>query len=321
MRADRLLSILMILQARGKVTARKLSEELEVSERTIYRDVIALSTAGVPVYTDRGPGGGISLIESYRTTLTGMSEEEVQALFMLSIPTPLADLGVSQELRGALLKLAASLPQSTRQAEAHVRSRIHLDWDPWFQEQESVPNLQLVQRAVWEDRKLLIAYDLPFDTRVERTVEPYGLVAKANEWYLVYQRGGIKRVIRVSQILNAKLLEERFEREGDFDLKAFWEGWCADAKDNRPVYEVTLRVSAEMVSHLPWVYAEIEREMIVMSDPDENGWTTVRLQLHTLERARLFVLSLGRSVEVLEPLALRDSVVDYARQIVGVYEE
>ena len=172
MRADRLLSILLLLQGRGRMTAEELAEELEVSVRTIYRDIDALSAAGVPVYTDRGPGGGCSLLESYRTNLTGLTQSEVQALFMLSIPSPLVDLGVSQELRMALLKLSAALPKAAQRAEERARSRIHLDSTWWFQSGEPVPHLPTIQEALWTDRKLVVRYRLPFASQVERRVDP-----------------------------------------------------------------------------------------------------------------------------------------------------
>jgi len=127
MRADRLLSLLMLLQARGRMTARALATELEVSERTIYRDIDALSLSGVPIYGDRGPEGGYALLESYRISLPGLKEDEVRALYMLSIPAPLAQLGVGQELKAALRKLVAALPAAYRADAARVRQRLHLD--------------------------------------------------------------------------------------------------------------------------------------------------------------------------------------------------
>ena len=154
MRADRLLSLLMLLQTRGRLTASQLATELEVSERTIYRDVIALSAAGIPVYTEGGHGGGISLVESYRTDLTGLRPEEAQALSMLNIPEPLVRLGVGQELKAALLKLSAAVPPSVREKQAQARHRIHLDAAWWFQPEEPTPYLQIIQQAVWQDRLL-----------------------------------------------------------------------------------------------------------------------------------------------------------------------
>jgi len=218
MRADRLLSILLLLQARGRMTAQELADEVEVSQRTIYRDVEALSMAGVPVYADRGPGGGFALLDRYRTTLTGLNRDEVRALFMLSIPEPLAQLGLDGELKAALLKLSAALPEARRPDEALVRQRFHLDSAWWFQPEEPVPHLPALQQAVWEDRRLHLAVRLPFDTRVEWLVDPYGLVAKAGVWYLVCARKNHLRVHRVSDVLTAHVADERFQRPADFDL-------------------------------------------------------------------------------------------------------
>lgn len=200
MRADRLLSLLMLLQTRGSLTAQALAAELEVTERTIYRDVIALSSAGIPVYTERGPGGGITLLEDYRTNLTGLNPAEVRALFMLSIPAPLDQLGVGDELRMALLKLSAALPSSRRADESTARQRIHLDASGWFQDDEPVPYLKTVQAALWGDRLLEIVYRSDFGTAIEMTIAPYGLVAKANNWYLVGARDDYVRVLKISQI-------------------------------------------------------------------------------------------------------------------------
>src|SRR5512147_2861952 len=153
MRADRLLSLLMLLQARGRMTAQELARELEVSERTIYRDINALSASGVPVYAESGPGGGCALLDSYRTNLTGLTADEARALFMLSIPAPLDQLGVGQELRAALLKLSAALPSSRRPDEERARQRIHIDSLAWFQGEDPVPHLHTLQQAVWQDRR------------------------------------------------------------------------------------------------------------------------------------------------------------------------
>lgn len=321
MRADRLLSMLMILQARGKVTASALAEELEVSERTVYRDVIALSTSGVPVYTESGPGGGISLIESYRTTLTGLNEDEIKALFMLSIPAPLTELGVSSELKAAMLKLAAALPSSTRQAEAGVRGRIHLDWQPWNQEREFVPSLRIIYQAIWEDRKILIRYALPFDTQVERIIEPYGLVAKANSWHLVYLWESVMRVIRVSQILEVVLQEQTFARRTDFDLGAFWSRWGAEYLRNRPTFLVRLRIKESMFDSMVRYVPDFVQDIVCKEGDDEAGWIILNMDFGTHERARSVVLGLGGAAEVLEPRALRNSVADYAAQVLKRYRQ
>lgn len=320
MRADRLLSLLMLLQARGRMTAEKLAQELEVSVRTIYRDIDALSVAGVPVYAERGIGGGFALLDSYRTTLTGLTHDEVRALFMLSIPAPLTELGVSQELRAALLKLAAALPATRRREEERVRQRIHLDSVWWFQSEEPVPHLQTIQQAVWQDHKLYLTYRLPFETQVQRLVDPYGLVAKAGVWYLVYCRDDHLRAIRVSRVLAAHIADECFERPAGFDLATFWLGWCAAYEENRPYYPVKVRVAPNLVPVLPQCFDDDVREMIANAgSPDSGGWVTLTLPFETLEAARARILGFGRAVEVLEPEVLRKSVIDFATQIVDFY--
>jgi predicted DNA-binding transcriptional regulator YafY len=302
------------------MTAADLAEELEVSVRTIYRDIDALSAAGVPLYTDRGPGGGCSLLDSYRTNLTGLTQDEVQALFMLSIPSPLVDLGVSQELKTALLKLSAALPSTRRRAEERVRSRIHLDSTWWFQSGEPVPHLPTIQEAVWADRKLVVRYRLPFGGHIERRVDPYGLVAKAGVWYLVFGRGGTAHSVRVSEVLAARLEDAIFERPESFNLPRWWQGWCEAYEAGRRAYSVCLRVAPGLVPLLPMHFGHATRELVRRAEPpDEEGWLTLTLPFESLESARTRILGFGRAVEVVGPRALRESVRDHAAQIVDLY--
>ena len=217
MRADRLLSLLMLLQTRGQMSARDLAEELEVSERTIYRDITALSASGVPIYASRGPGGGVRLIDEYRTTLTGLTPDETRALFTLSMPAPLTQLGMGEKFKGALLKLSAALPDARRLDELRTRQRILLDSSWWFQSEQDVPCLQTIQQALFQDRRLRIKVRWEFfNTEFEQDAEPYGLVAKANIWYLIYGRGGTPHVQRVSQIVEAELTPDVFARPPEF---------------------------------------------------------------------------------------------------------
>jgi len=320
MRADRLLSILLLLQARGKMTARELAQEMEVSERTIYRDMDALCIAGVPVYSEAGPDGGYALVDRYRTNLTGLTEKEVRALFMLSIPAPLADLGVREELRTALRKLSAALPDARRGAEERARQCIHLDSTWWRQGEERVPHLQTVQRAVWENRQLHIVYRPPFAIEIERLVAPYGLVAKAGVWYLVYARNEMIRVQRVSNLLDVRMAEETFARPADFDLAAFWAAWCAAYEALLTDFTVTVRVAPNFVPELPRQFGNSIRAKIAQAGPpDAAGWIRLELSFESFGAARERILGFGRGVEVLEPEALRCSVLDYAQQIVALY--
>ena len=320
MRADRLLSMLMLLQTRGRLTAHQLAIELEVSERTIYRDIIALSAAGIPVYTEGGHGGGISLVESYRTDLTGLRPEEAQALSMLNIPEPLIRLGVGQELKAALLKLSAAVPPSVREKQAQARHRIHLDAAWWFQPEEPMPCLQIIQQAVWQDRLLQINYRDDFNTVSELVVAPYGLVAKASVWYLVFSFEGHIRARRVARIASATLLPQSFGRPADFDLSTFWQKWCADYENDRPHYEVHVLVSPSLARRLPQILGGNQHD-ILNTPPamQRDDWQVITLTFENLENARTRILGFGGAIEVLEPLALRRSVADYAHQIQALY--
>jgi predicted DNA-binding transcriptional regulator YafY len=321
MRADRLLSLLMLLQTRGQTTAKVLAKKLEVSERTIYRDVNALSAAGVPVYGIAGPEGGYALLDSYRTNLTGLNESEVRALFMLSIPEALTQLGVGQELKAALLKLSAALPDARRRDEERVRLRFHLDPAPWEQDEEPPPHLKTIHQAVWQDRKLYLTHHLFFaGVEVTHLVEPYGLVAKAGVWYLVCFRDGM-RVHRVSHLLDARMADESFERPADFDLAAFWEESCAKRKESHASYIVTVRVAPDFVSRLPRHFGDsIRARTAQVGPPDDEGWTTLEIPFPSLEAARERLLGFGGVIEVLEPEALRVSIWDFATQTVALYE-
>ena len=325
MRADRLLSILLLLQARGRQTACQLAEQLEVSERTIYRDIIALSTSGVPIYTERGPGGGIALIEEYRTTLTGLTREEVRALFMLSIPVPLADLGFDQDLRGALLKLSAALPKSLQGDSERARGRIYIDSSVWGPADEPVPHLRTIQQAVWDELRLHIHYSSILGMRsapLEAWVEPYGLVSKAGVWYLVCMKGANSLVIPLSRILDVQMTTDRFTRQPEFELIAFWKSWCTKTSDLRSVYPVKLRVSPDLMPFLPGSFSRQVKGAIQNTGlPDQQGWWTITLVFEYFEEARASLLKFGRALEVLEPYALRQSLVDYARQIIDFYSE
>ncbi|HEX6304974.1 MAG TPA: WYL domain-containing protein [Anaerolineales bacterium] len=321
MRADRLLSLLMLLQARGRMPARELAEELEVSARTIYRDIDALSAAGVPVYGEAGREGGFALLDDYRTSLTGLTEGEVRALFMLSIPAPLADLGVSQELKQAWLKLSAALPAYRRADQARVRQRFHLDATWWDQDTGAVPHLQTIYRAVWQDHRLSLCYHPLPGIEIGQTVDPFGLVAKAGVWYLVCAHKGRLRAHRVSDLIAVSVQTDTFKRPEGFDLADFWGTWCADREQSHVAYTVMVRVAPGLIPYLPMYFGERTRAGLAQArPPDTEGWIALELAFESLEAARDRLLGFGRAVEVLAPKALRESVVDYATQITQLYE-
>ena len=321
MRADRLISIVMLLQTHEKMTADELSQELEVSTRTIYRDVTALNIAGIPIYTDRGPGGGISLIESYRTTLTGMSEAEARALFTLSIPQSLVELGMGNTLKSALLKLSAALPPGQQATQIHTQQRIYLDSTSWNEPTKPSAQLGVIHQAVWEDRQVRLIYRGSFDTQLGFIIEPLGLVAKMNVWHLVARDKGYVRVFKVGNILDVDLLDRKFSRQSDFDLAKFWKEWCTSTQNQRDTYCARLRVTQTLLKYLHFHLGEAVKFTLVDPAPADNrGWREVSIQYENFFEARESILSFGRAAEVLEPEALRLSVIDFAAQIVDFYE-
>lgn len=319
MRADRLLSILLLLQTRGRLTAQQLAERLNVSERTIYRDLDALSAAGIPVYGEHGPGGGYALLENYRTNLTGLTETEARALFFSGSGSPLSDLGLGEAMEGALLKLAAALPLAQRNSAQQMRQRIHLDSSAWFQSAETVPHLQILHEAVWQERVIEMTYRAADDSIRQRRVHPYGLVAKVNVWYLVAKRDQEMRVYRVSRILSAEILEDTFERPEGFDLNAYWRTWVTTFENSRPKYRTVIRVAPRLAAHLPILWGEHMRSLLDAAPTDTAGWHTLPLTFETAEAARSNLLGFGPEVEVLEPPELRQAVLNAASAVIAFY--
>lgn len=335
MRADRLISLVMLLQARGRMTASELARELEVSERTVYRDLEALNAAGVPVLAERGPGGGVMLPDKYRTDLTGLTEKEVRGLFMSVVPGPLSALGLDKAIEAAMLKLAAALPDRQRRGVERVRGRIHVDTAHWFHTGEAVPHLITLQEAVWQERRVMVQYQSASGGRSRTYFNPYGLVAKAGVWYLVgvtmreRRAFGVSQVrearqeivvYRVSRIRHAALTDEPFDRPSTFDLASFWAEWCAEFEASLPRYRVTLRVAPDMVQALPAIYGEGVRATIAEAgQPDAEGWLTIALTFESFDAARSSLLSLGTGAEIIEPHELKESVVRAAAGIVAFY--
>lgn len=323
MRADRLLSILLLLQANRRITAQKLAARLEVSERTIYRDLEALSVAGVPVYAERGPGGGCALLGEYRTSLTGLNEADVRALLLSGVPRPLADLGLDRALEAAMLKLVVALPSARRPDAERARQRLHLDAAAWNNPgTEDVPHLRALQEAVWQERKVRLTYRRNDQMVVERLVNPLGLVAKTSIWYLVGMVEDGIRAYRVSRVQSASLTDEPFERPAGFDLAAYWADWCAQFRASLSHYPVTLRIAPDGIPILPQIFGERTRALIARANPpDAEGWITLCLTFETIDVACSVVLGLGTLVEVLEPPELRERVVAQAASVVAFYAE
>lgn len=317
MRADRLLSILLLLQVHRRMTAGSLAKRLEVSPRTIHRDMEALSMAGVPVYAERGAGGGWVLPSEFRTDVTGLTDIEIQALFVSSPSKLLADLGLTTASDAAFVKVLAALPTLARRDAERIRQRIHVDGAGWHQVAEEVPSLPLLQEAVWLERRARIGYTRNDGTTVDRVVDPLGLVAKGRLWYLVAGVEGELRTYRVSRMQAVEILGEPAVRPPDFDLAEFWSASSAELVANLPRYPIVVRVAPEVVRRLwiPGAYARVEH----LGEPEPDGWQTAQLLLQTEREACSYALGFGRFMEVIEPATLRERVIREAGEIVAFY--
>jgi predicted DNA-binding transcriptional regulator YafY len=315
MRASRLVQLLLFLQTRGRTTAAVLGRELEVSERTVHRDVEALSAAGVPIYAERGPHGGIQLIDGYRTRLTGLTGEEAEALFLSGLPGPAAELGLGTVVAAARLKVLAALPAELRTRASRLVERFHLDAAGWFHANEEVPHLATLADAVWEARRVVIVYGRG-DAEVERSLEPLGLVLKAGIWYLVATSAGQVRTYRVSRIGGARVAEEGFERPTDFDLAAYWAESISAYERDAPRISVTVRIDPAVIGALADAVggqAVRDAETIPADDPD--GWVHLRVTADWPEEVPGRLIALGSRAEILDPPEVRDRAITLARRM------
>jgi predicted DNA-binding transcriptional regulator YafY len=356
MRADRLLSLVLLLQARGSATARALAAELEVSVRTVYRDLEALIAAGVPVLAQSGPGGGCRLMDGYRFPLRGLRPDEAEALLILGVPGVLRELGLDQALDAAhrQIRLSAGFGEAAGGGpgrEGHSAAFVHLDMPRWFAGgAEEVPGLRDLARALRGGRKVALTYERPGARAGEpgrgehRVAGPLGLVNKAGTWYLVaspaapVQAGEVAeagvaadaadpvdrraiRVYRVGRITSARVLGEPFERPAGFELAAFWEQWSGEFAASRPRIPVELRASPAALAAFGEVFGQAAGPALEAAGPaDGNGWRVVTLSFEHEVAAAHRLAGFGDQVEVLAPPAVRTRLVDTARQILRRYD-
>ncbi|MBB5873718.1 putative DNA-binding transcriptional regulator YafY [Allocatelliglobosispora scoriae] len=322
MRSSRLVSILMLLQAQHRLTAREIAAELEVSLRTVYRDVEALAAAGIPIYAEQGRAGGYRLVDGYRTRLTGLTEAEAQSLFMVGLPGPAMALGLGAEAASAERKLLAALAPEQRVRAGELRDRFHLDIPAWYRQAEDAPHLAAIAEAVLNDRVVAVTYRRWKAPReVERRLSPYGLVLKSGTWYVVAGTGEGTRTYRISNILRLTPAAEHFERPHRFDLAAFWQQHLDEFDQRRITATAVLRLSARLVGQLPDKSDPALRKAAAGVLPDPDGWTTVEFPVeHDAEAARQ-LLRYGAEVRVLAPESLRDALLAVARAVLAVHDE
>ena len=327
MRASRLLSILLLLHTRGRVSAQQLAAELEVTVRTVYRDIDALGAAGIPVYATRGRAGGFQLLaghgtDSYRR-LAGLTPDEADALFLAGLPAAAHDLGLGPVLAATQLKLLAALPPQLRERAERIRDRFHLDAPGWERAADAPEHLTAIADAVWEQRRIQVRYQLSNREVVERTLEPLGLVLKAGVWYLVaHPVGGHRapRTYRLSRVQAAATLGERFERPDGFDLAAHWTGYQRDYEARLFRAEATIRVSERGRTLLFLIGAAASRAaQAAMGPADDAGWATTTVPIESVPHAQHALLQLGAEVEVLEPAQLRAAIMAQAAALLARY--
>jgi predicted DNA-binding transcriptional regulator YafY len=311
--------MLLLLQTRGRLSAEVLAEELEVSVRTVYRDIDQLSAAGVPVYAERGRAGGFQLLDGWRTRLTGLTALEAQALFLAGLPGPAAELGLGEVMALAQLKLVAALPAGWQADARRVSARFHLDPVGWFRHAASTDHLPSVAEAVWSERRLAIRYE-SWSGVVERVIEPLGLVLKAGIWYLAARAEDDVRTYRVSNILDLSVADERFIRPPDFDLATYWA--AATQRFEAGLYRdcAVLRVSPRGLRLLRETSAAVAEALARPSDPaDDRGWTRVTIPIESIDQAAQELLKLGTEAEALAPPALRRRLAETARRLASLY--
>jgi predicted DNA-binding transcriptional regulator YafY len=321
-RASRLVNVLLLLQTRSRMTAAELAEELEVSVRTIYRDVEALAEAGVPIYAERGPHGGVRLVDGYRTRLTGLTADEAEAVFLSGLPGPAAELGLGTVVAAARLKVMAALPPELRVRAGRIAERFHLDAPGWFQTSEELPYLETLAGAVWQSHQVRMLYRRgERGGIVDRQIDPLGLVLKGGVWYLVARADTTIRTYRVSRILEVEVLAERFDRPEDFELADHWDRSTTAYEQRADHVNLVVRMQPERVEDFAAFAGRRAMNEVRIPDPDLPGQVRLTVNFDWADDAVNVALRLGAHIEVLEPAWLRRSIVESATAIVSRYAE
>ena len=319
MRASRLLELLLLLQVRRAATAGELAEVLEVSARTVYRDIAALAAAGVPVYTEQGRRGGVRLLDTFDGEWTGaLSGDDARALVLAGVPAVATSVGLDPD--SAQARLVSALSGGARRAVSDVRNRILVETDPWWGQQPAEPCLPQVARAVWESREVRIEYEREEAPR-SRVIRPLGLVLKGNVWYvLADDRRGARRMYRMSRVTEAEVLPHRFDRPEDFDLAAGWAERKGAFVAAIPSYPVAVRVSPSARRLLAVLQEGTPRTPLSDDLPvDEDGWTELSLTFERPGSAARLLLQLGGDIEVLAPPELRRMMAEAAEALAALY--
>ena len=319
MRAARLLTIQMLLETRGRLNARELADRLEISVRTLHRDIDHLSAAGVPVVADRGRDGGFRLLDGWNTKLTGLTPSEAQAVFLSGLAGPAAQLGMHEPMENAQLKLLTALPASWREEARRKQARLHLDPVDWYKEPEPVPHLATVAEAVWSDRQLSFSYQ-SWKGASQRITSPLGLVLKAGTWYFVGHADGVAKTYRIAGVHSAEILEQSVKRPRGFDLARHWEQSVEEFERMHYAGSARVRATAAGLRALRQWNAAAARAVAAVARPaDQVERVVLRVPIESVEAATGRLLSLGPEVEVLEPRALREAIQQRLHELSQLY--
>ncbi|MFB9450265.1 WYL domain-containing protein [Dactylosporangium vinaceum] len=323
MRASRLVSLLLLLQNHGRMSAARLAAELGVTARTVYRDVDALAAAGVPIYAEQGPAGGYALMDGYRTRLTGLTADEAESLFLTGLRGPAGELGLGAQVAAAELKLMAALPTPYRDASLRIRQRFHLDAPGWYSAPEPVPHLLAVAEALWQDRRIEIRYRrwFPAPGEVTRRLRPLGLVLKAGVWYLIAAGQGDPHTYRVAAIRTVRTLPDTFTRPPGFDLAAHWREQVSRYESASETATALVRLSPAGAAALPDVLGPRAARLAqaTMTEPMADGWREASVPLESLANAAAGLLRLGPEVRVVAPPELVAHMVATIAAMAALY--
>jgi predicted DNA-binding transcriptional regulator YafY len=311
----------MLLQTRGRMSARELAEEFEVTVRTIHRDIDELSIAGVPVYAERGRNGGFRLQDGYRTRLTGLNPSEAETLFLAGLPGPAAELGLADALATARVKLLAALPASLQPNAERIAARFHLDPGVWFQDADPLPSLPIIARAVWSERMLTLRYRRAGEAEARpRKLGPLGLVLKAGVWYLVAQNKTSVRTYRARNIHEAAITDEPFARPKHFNLAAHWQQAVREYEGGVYHEQANVKLSPKGLYMLDLLGPYVQRAAAeTSSKPDRNGWVRCTLPLESIDFGIRELMRLGDEVIVMGPPELRTQIAERAAKIARVH--
>ncbi len=316
MRADRLISILILLQANKKITASDLSKKLEVSVRTIYRDIDILSGIGVPIFAEKGVNGGIGLLGDYKTSLTGINKNELLSLFIPTSDKILEDLGIENLKYSAMLKILGNSATNELKEFENVQNYIYIDMNTWSETNTpvNIDILSVLQNAIWSSKSLQILYRKT-DITKEVEINPLGLVCKRSIWYLVADNDDIIKTYKVSSIVSAKQLDTAFVRPKDFHLKNFWLNSTRNFKSSIPKHNFTFKINPHIMDQIK------ERAFItILEIVEKESEIYIKISFDAIWQGVEFAFGYGKDIEILEPKEAISEIKKKAREVLELYK-